>query len=467
MTQLLENVTFNELALNQTASLTRKLEQKDIELFASVSGDINPAHLDEDYAKDDIFHGIVGHGMWLGSLISTVLGTILPGPGTIYLEQCIKFKKPVRIGDDVTVTVRVSDKEENRSIVTFDCACVNQNGDVVADGQAVVLAPVDKISIEAPELPVIETRAVLHSFDELLKGTLSITPLKTAIVHPVNAHSIISALEAQEKRFIDPVFVGPRHRIEAAAREARVDISGIPIIDTEHSHAAAQKAVAMASAFEVEALMKGALHTEELLSAILAPASRLRTERRLSHAYLMDIPNFKKPVIITDAAVNIAPNLEEKADICRNAINLWRSVYGDKKPKVAILAAIETINPKMQATLDAAALCKMAERGQIANAIMDGPLAMDLAISPASVEEKHIISSVAGDADILVMPDIESGNILAKQLTFLGRAEAAGIVLGARVPIIMTSRSDSPRSRLLSCALAAKLHVARKEGRIK
>jgi phosphotransacetylase len=238
-------------------------------------------------------------------------------------------------------------------------------------------------------------------------------------------------------------------------------------VPVEHSHAAAAKAVELAVAGQVDAIMKGALHTDELMHSVIL-SSGLRTERRISHAYVMESSFYHKPFIVTDAAINIAPELPVKADIVQNAIHLWQAVFGgNRKPKVALLAAVETINPKMQATLDAAALCKMADRGQITGGLLDGPLALDNAINREAAKEKGIVSEVAGDADILVAPNIETGNILAKELTFLGNAQAAGVILGARVPVILTSRADSLATRLLSCALAATLAKARREGGFK
>jgi len=290
--------------------------------------------------------------------------------------------------------------------------------------------------------------------------------LKVAIVHPVTDETIEATIDAAREGLIDPVLIGPRNRILEAAGSR--NISAWELIDTEHSHAAAQKAVELAASGRVDALMKGALHTDEFLYPVVSHGSGLRTERRISHAYLLEIPTYPKPLIITDAAINISPDLSEKADICRNAIGLWRSLFGDAdKPKVAVLSAVETVMPDMPSTIDAAALCKMADRGQITGALIDGPLAYDNIISREAATEKGIRSDVAGDADIVVVPNIETGNALAKQLIYLGGARAAGIVLGARVPIILTSRSDSVQTRLMSCVLALYLAQARRLGQIK
>jgi phosphotransacetylase len=304
--------------------------------------------------------------------------------------------------------------------------------------------------------------------DAILDRCRSLPPLRTAIVHPVHAIAIEAADEARRLDLIEPVLVGPAARVQEAAEEAGVDISEWVLEDVEHSHAAASKAAAMAAERRVGAIMKGALHSDELLGAVVRSDAGLRTERRVSHAYLMTISSYPTSFIITDAAVNIAPDLATKVDIVQNAVDLWGAVFENAgPPKVAVLAAVETVNPKMAATLDAAALCKMADRGQITGCLIDGPLAFDNAVSIQAAQEKGIVSAVAGSADILVVPDIEAGNMLAKQLTFLSGAEAAAIVLGARVPVILTSRADSQRTRLLSCALAVLLAKAREAGRIK
>lgn len=292
-------------------------------------------------------------------------------------------------------------------------------------------------------------------------------PLKTAVIHPVRAEDIEVVAAAIERKLIDPVLIGPKSRVLSAATDAKIDISKWQLIDVEHSHAGAAKGAELAAKGEVESLMKGGLHTDEILHAIIVTRS-LMTERRLSHAYLMDIPNYHKPVVITDAAVNIAPDLDAKVDITQNAIHFWRAIFGnDRLPKVALLAAVEMVNAKMQATIDAACLCKMADRGQITGGILDGPLAFDNAINKDAATSKNIKSDVAGDPDIIIPPNLESANIMAKELTFLANAEAAGIILGARIPIILTSRADSLQTKLMSCALAIKIAAARKAGLFK
>jgi phosphate acetyltransferase len=295
------------------------------------------------------------------------------------------------------------------------------------------------------------------SFSELFEKVQPLEPVPTAVVHPVDRVSLQGAMEAAESTFIRPILVGPEGRIRAVAEEHGVALSGAEIIDVAHSHAAASRAVALIREGTAEILMKGSLHTDEVLGAVLNKATGIRTERRISHIFVMDVPTYPKLLLISDAAVNIAPDLDAKRDICQNAIDLARTV-GVERPKVAVLSAVETIRPKIQSTLDAAALCKMADRGQITGGILDGPLAMDNAINLEAARIKKINSEVAGVADVLIAPDLEAGNILAKQLIFLANAEAAGIVLGARVPIILTSRADSVRTRRASAATAV-LHA--------
>ena len=299
-------------------------------------------------------------------------------------------------------------------------------------------------------------------YEQLVARCKSFAPVTTAVVHPCEQSALAGAAEAAAAGLITPIYVGPKARITDIADKAGIDLGNAEIIDAPHSHAAAQQAVALVREGRAELLMKGSLHTDELLGAVVARESGLRTERRISHAFLMDVPTYHKVLIVTDAAINIAPSLEDKVDICQNAVDLAVSL-GLKQPKVAILAAVETVTSKMPATIDAAALCKMAERGQIKGALLDGPLAFDNAISREAARTKGIESDVAGDPDILLAPDLEAGNILAKLLSFLARADSAGLVLGARVPIILTSRADSVRARIASCAVAMLAAHARRK----
>jgi phosphate acetyltransferase len=338
----------------------------------------------------------------------------------------------------------------------------NQNNELVMTGVAEVSAPTEKIRIEKLEGPDVTVRHH-DSYRELFEIIDGLEPVPAALIHPCDYVSLRGAIDAAESDFIVPTLIGPEHRIRAVAEEHGIDISPYLIVDVEHSHAAAARAVELVHSGDVEMLMKGSLHTDEVLGAVVAKATGIRTERRISHVFAMDVPTYPKLLLVTDAAVNVAPGLAEKADICQNAIDLAHTL-GIVEPKVAILSAMETVNPRVESTLDAAALCKMADRGQIKGGVLDGPLAMDNAINVEAARTKGIVSPVAGRADILVAPDLEAGNILAKQLTFLANAEAAGIVLGARVPIILTSRADNVRSRRASAALAVlHAHALRKQ----
>jgi phosphotransacetylase len=290
-------------------------------------------------------------------------------------------------------------------------------------------------------------------YEQLLERCRTLPPVSTAVAHPCEETALAGAIDAAAKGLITPTLVGPAAKIREVAKASNIEIGGLPIVDVPHSHAAAAKAVELVRTGQAELLMKGSLHSDELLAAVVARETGLRTGRRLSHVFIMDVPTYHKVLVVTDAAINIAPTLEEKADICQNAIDLAVAL-GRAQPKVAILAAVETVTSKMPATIDAAALCKMAERGQITGGLLDGPLAFDNAISAEAAKVKGIRSEVAGDPDILLVPDLEAGNILAKQLSFLANADSAGIVLGARVPIILTSRADSVRSRIASCGVA-------------
>jgi phosphate acetyltransferase len=298
-------------------------------------------------------------------------------------------------------------------------------------------------------------------YEALIYSCNALAPVRTAVAHPCDESSLTGAVDAAAAKIIKPIFVGPEGRIRTLAGSLNLDIAGLQIVDQPHSHAAAEKAVQLVRSGEADALMKGSLHTDELMAEVVRKDTGIRTARRISHVFIMDVPTYPKPLFVTDAAVNIFPTLEDKVDIVQNAIDLAH-VLQIVTPKVAILSAVETITSKIPSTIEAAALCKMAERGQITGGVLDGPLALDNAVSREAAATKYITSPVAGDADILLVPDLEAGNMLAKELTFLANADAAGIVLGARVPIILTSRADSVRTRMASCAVAALLAHARR-----
>ncbi len=460
-TEFIENVTFDEISMGQSARLLRTLTLEDIQAFAAVSGDTNPSHMNHDFAQESPFHGVVAHGMWGGALISALLGNQFPGAGTVYMDQVLQFVKPVRVGDTLVVTATVTKLVAERKRVEFDCTVVNQRGELVLRGTAGVKAPVEKVrmaKVAAPRIQLFDPEA---RFKELLAKGDGMEPVRCAVVHPCDMESLSGALDAARYGLIVPVLIGPEQRIRHVAEANGFDLRAIEVIHVTHSHEAAERAAALAASGDVEVLMKGSLHTDELILAVLKQAG-LRTGRRMSHVFRFDIPLYPKPLLITDAALNINPTLKEKVDIIQNAIDFAR-ILGVAVPKVAILSAVETVNPDIPSTIDAAALCKMAERGQIKGGILDGPLAFDNAISRNAAKIKSIVSAVSGDADILAVPDLESGNMLAKQLEYLAGASGSGLVLGARVPIALTSRADGPMNRVAS-ALLAKLaaHDARR-----
>lgn len=453
-TQCITNKIYDEIKIGDKASITRTLTKQDIQLFAIVTGDMNPAHLDEAYAKTDIFRRIVGHGMWTGSLFSTLLGMYLPGPGTIYLNQTLKFICPVGLGETIHATIEAIAKDKKQQHITFATICINEKGEKVLEGEAVVIAPKEKICWNAGPIPEVVIKSDSNKYESwLLNQIKNLKPLKTAVVHPMDVLSLSGAVAAAHANIIEPIFVGNIDKIKKIAKDSGIDLGTFSIVNTEHSHESAAKAVQMVAKGEVEALMKGHIATEELLEAVIDRDAGLRTGRRLSHIFVLDVPSYPKPLFLTDAVVNIRPSLMEKKDIVQNAIDLFQTLKLGI-PKVAILSAVEMVNEKMPSTLDAAALCKMSQRGQIKGGILDGPLAFDNAVSRESLNIKGINSAVGGDADILVVPDLEAGNMLYKQLRYFSGVQGAGIVLGAKVPIILTSRSGDTENRVISSALA-------------
>ena len=391
---------------------------------------------------------------WSTALISTVLATAMPGPGSTLEAQELRFRRPIRAGDTVTVTVTVREKDAARHSIGVDCQCTNPEGETIVEGTARVSAPTETMEPPRVTRPAANAAGREEKFKAMIALAAALPPIPTAIVHPVETNALRGALAAAQAGLITPVLVGPETKIRVAARTAGIDVTAFRLVATEHSHAAALAAAQMAQRGEVRALMKGSLHTDEFLHPIMDPANGLRTERRLSHVFLLDVPDYARLLFVTDGAININPDLDAKRDIVQNAIDMAHAL-GIASPRVAILSAVEVVNPKIPSTLDAAALCKMAERGQITGGIVDGPLAFDNAVSPAATELKHIVSEVAGRADILVAPDLDAGNMIAKQLEYLAGAGIAGVVLGARIPIILTSRADGAHSRLASCAVAA------------
>lgn len=447
--RLLENRCYDELAIGESASLTRTLVQQDIELFAILSGDVNPAHLDEAYARETPFHKVIAHGMWGGTLISTVLGTRLPGPGTIYVKQSLAFVRPVGLGDVITVAVTVKDKlEENR--VLLDCVCSNQAGKPVITGQAEVIAPVVKVRRAATTLPELQLRRH-ERFSRLMARAQGLPPARCAVISPLGADALQAAMQAQQAGLIEPVLVGPRADIEALAQSRCIDLSGARWHDCAHATALGD-ALNLIHQGQVEVLMQGTLPTLELLQALMAREGGLRAGRRISHAFITDVPGRNEPLLITDAALNIQPTLQAKRDIAQNAIDLAAKM--GLSPRVAVLSAANEAGSRLGSAADATALCRMAEQGQLAGGIVDGPLPFDAAISPEAASVRHASSPVAGRANVLLVPNLETGDMLVKQLVHLAHADVAGIVLGAQVPVILHSATDTPRMRLASAALA-------------
>lgn len=454
----LTNRTFDELAIGMSASASRTLVGPDVEALALASGDVEGYHIAPPGGREGDRPS--AQGAAAVALVAGLINQRLPGPGSTIVATSFRYAGAVHVGDTLTATVLVDAMHPEDGTVDLRCRCINARAEVLVEGLATVRAPSGRIAYNRLATPEFILR---HNdgFAALLKSVDGRAPVTCAVVHPCDRESLRGAIESAERQLITPILVGPEAKIRAVAAAEGIDLAPYRLIPVEHSHAAAERAVQLARAGEVEALMKGSLHTDELMEAVVAATGGLRTGRRISHVFVMDVPTYPRLLMVTDAAINIFPDLECKADICRNAIDLAH-ILGIAEPKVAILSAAETINPKIPGTIDAAALCKMADRGQIRGGILDGPLAFDNAVSIDAARTKEITSKVAGQADILLVPDLEAGNMLAKQLQYLGGAESAGIVLGARVPVILTSRADNVRTRLASAAVAKLLAHARR-----
>ncbi len=456
----MKNTPFDALEIGMTAEQTRICRADDLYVFANSSGNLNPMHLPKHDGDGDGKPESVVPGMWVASLISAVLGCQLPGPGTLYHSQSLRFVGRAHAGDTLTAKVRLTAKGEGR-LARFDTWVEAADGSRILQGEAEVIAPQNPISFDGGEIPGLTVRRHVH-FDALLAMAEPLPPIPTAVVAPEAPSALAGAILAAEHTLIDPILIGDATKIAEAAKQQGLDLTGYRIIDIEDHKQAAARAVAMVHEGQAAALMKGHLHTDVLLGQIVKRDGGLRTGRRLSHVFVMDVPGLSHLLMVTDAAINISPDLMTKADIIQNAIYLAHSL-GIAEPKVGVLSAVEKINPAIPSTLDAAALSKMAQRGQIKGGLVDGPLAMDNAIDLAAAATKGIHSLVAGRAEILVAPNMEAGNMLAKQLTYLAYAETGGVVLGAKCPIILNSRADDDQARLASCTVAA-LHAARPAG---
>jgi phosphotransacetylase/acyl dehydratase len=450
------NLTFDEIEVGASATVRHTLSSTDVEALAVAAGDVDGFHLD---ARDHDDRLSVQAAAAV-ALLAGVVNRKLPGPGARIVGSTMRYAGRLQAGDTLIATVTVVAKDSAINALRLAAHCRTRHGIAVAEGELVVEAPLERVRYTNVATPDVVLR---HNdgFAALFARCLPLAPVRCAVVHPCDAASLGGTMEATRRGLVEPVLVGPEQRIRDLAAAEGIDLASIPLVAVEHSHAAAERAVAMARNGEVAALMKGSLHTDELMTAVVSAANGLRTGRRMSHVFAMDVPSHPRLLFITDAAINIAPDLDVKADICRNAIDLVR-LLGVESPKVAILSAVETVTPSLPGTIDAAALCKMADRGQISGGVLDGPLAFDNAISADAARTKGIVSPVAGQADILLVPGLEAGNMLAKQLQYLAGAESAGIVLGARVPIALTSRADSVRSRLASAAMVKLVaHAAR------
>jgi phosphotransacetylase/acyl dehydratase len=458
----IENRTFDELKVGDSAELRRLVTADDLLAYANVSGNHNPLHLYDHDGDGDGRPEAMAPGSYVSALVGAVLGNVLPGAGTLYRAQSWVFHARIFADDEIVMRVTVTDKNERDTTVTLATE-VRRIGDdaLVLSGVAEVLAPRRKIEYNSHDLPGLIVQRHRH-FEKLLRKAEPLKALRTAVVCPEEPNSLGGALKAHAHTLIDPILIGSTAKIVEVATAMGVTLDGLEIIEEPLHRNAARKAVELVHEGRAQAIMKGHLHTDMLLRPILDKQTGLRMGRRFTHIFVMDVPGHPQPLLVTDAAINIAPDLKTKVDITQNAIDLAISI-GVEQPKVGVLSATETVNPDIPSSIDAALLSKMADRGQITGGLVDGPLAMDNAVDIAAARTKGITSAVAGQADILVVPNLDAGNMLAKQLTYISHAEAAGLVLGARVPIILNSRADDDMSRLASCAVAA-LHHARVSG---
>jgi len=454
----LTNKTLSEMEVGETANIRRLITTEDLYVFAAASGNYNPMHLEDSDLDGDGVKERVAPGMFVASLISAVLGTQLPGPGTLYRRQSLEFHTQAHAGEEVCASVTVLDKVNDGDVHLATTVRRLADNSLIVSGEAVVRAPLTKFDKSGLDIPGLIVQRHRH-FEALLERARPLPIMPTAVVCPDDANSLEGAVLAAKEHLISPLLIGRTAAIQAAAAASGVDISAFEIIDAATDAEAAQKACALVHDGRAAAVMKGHLHTDDLLRPMLDKTTGLRVGRRFTHVFVMDVPGLAEPLMVTDAAINIDPDLMTKVDICQNAIDLALSLGID--PRVGVLSAVETVNPAIQSSIDAALLSKMAERGQIKGGQVEGPLAMDNAIDMGAARTKGLKGGVPGRANILVVPSIDSGNMLAKQLSFVSHAEGAGLVLGARVPVILNSRSDTPMSRLASCAVAAVHRFAR------
>ncbi|MGR3779905.1 MAG: bifunctional enoyl-CoA hydratase/phosphate acetyltransferase [Albimonas sp.] len=447
-----ENRTYDEIRVGDRAEMPRLCAADDLFAFAHCSGNHNPMHLADRDGDGDGVNEAQAPQMWVASLISGLLGWKLPGPGVAMESLSIRWMGVAQAGDQLVARAEVIAKEEeNRIRLRVEVDRVD--GVALMGGEAVVRAPLAKMSFPEEAIPGLLVQRHLH-FDRLIARARALGPVAMAVAAPENAVSLAGALEAGAAGLATPILVGDPARIEAAAAELGASLDGVEIVAAPGHHQAAETAAMLVREGRAAALMKGALHTDDLLRAVLDRDRGLRAGRRLTHVFVMDVPGLPHPLLISDAAINIAPDLETKADIVRNAIDVARAI-GIETPKVGVLSAVEVVNPAIPSSVDAALLSKMAERGQITGGLVDGPLAMDNAVDLGAARTKGIKSLVAGQAEVLIAPNLDAGNMIAKELSYIAHAEAAGVVMGARAPIVLTSRADGPKARLASCAVAA------------
>jgi phosphotransacetylase len=394
--------------------------------------------------------------MWCASLVSGLFSMHIPGPGVTLKNISLSFDNRIHVGDRILVQVQATAKDDATKIVTFDCEAHNGSGLSIFTGTAQVIAPLTKLRWSTLPVPQLIVNNPYRHYHGMIARATAKPAVRTAIVWPCDEVSLGGALQAWKDKLIVPVLVGSGEKIRPLAKSMELDLEGIRVVDIPDSRAAAARGVELARKGEVEMLMKGSLHTDELMSAVVSRDGGMRTGRRISHVFVLDVPMYHKPLFVTDAAINIQPDLETKISILQNAIDMMLTLE-IQNPKVAILSAVESVNPAIPSTLDAAALCKMVDRGQITGAIVDGPLAFDNAISSEAARIKKIKSRVSGDVDLLMAPNLEAGNILFKELQYLAGALAAGAVVGAKVPIVLTSRADGELARMASCALGVLL----------
>ncbi len=455
---IFNNIPFDKLEIGMTAEETRVCEKDDLYVFAHASGNFNPLFLPEEDGDFDGKPDAYAPSIWIASLISAVLGNKLPGPGTFYNAQSLRFVGRAQAGDTLVARATLVRKQAEGRLAFFETTVCLDNGTPIIEGEAEVVAPDTEQTFDITSVPGLTVASHQH-FERLLEMAAPLPAMRTAVVAPETSDSLRGAILAKDHTIIDPILIGCEQTIHAVASENGIDLTDCVIVDVPSHVDAARHAVNLVNENKAAAIMKGHLHTDDLLRPILSSKDGLKTGRRVSHIFVLDVPGLKHLLMVSDAAINITPDLQTKVDIVQNSIDLAISL-GIDTPKVGVLSAVETVNPKIPSTLDAAALSKMAERGQITGGIVDGPLAMDNAVSLAAAKTKGITGLVAGQAEVLIAPNLEAGNMLAKELAFIAKAEAAGVVMGARCPIVLNSRSDSDTSRLASCAVAA-LHAAR------